>query len=185
MIPDFWPSRALRIHGISSRVALPSPASSRKAPHRKGERIPTVHIAVHQTLPPGSKLPTYTISYQKEHPISNGTSGRRCKANVVNWAATLYVNVIYVYFSRKGLPDNPGFNVNVCNFLQTFSNIACGTNENTKNMASDNVVMGINVWSKATSASSPPIWGFCHCHLSSHDPRETASVHHDTRTPTR
>lgn len=88
-------------------------------------------------------------------------------------------------FSRKGLPDNPGFNVNVCIFLQTFSNIACGTNENTKNMASDSVVMGINVWSKAASASSPPIWGFCHCHLSSHDPRETASVHHDTRTPAR
>lgn len=91
MIPDFWPSSALRIHRISSRVALPSPVSSRKAPHRKGERIPTVHIAVHQALPPGSKLPTYTISYQKEHPISNGTSGRRCKANVVKWAATLYL----------------------------------------------------------------------------------------------
>lgn len=60
-------------------------------------------------------------------------------------------------FSRKGLPDNPGFDVNVCIFLQTSRKTACETNENTKNMATGNVVKGSNVLFKAARASSPPI----------------------------
>lgn len=65
--------------------------------------------------------------------------------------------IFMLIFSREGLPDNLGFNVNVCIFLQTFSNTTSGTNENTENMASSNVIMGSNVSSKAASASSPTI----------------------------
>lgn len=113
----------------------------------------TVHIAVHQPIAPGSEL--YYINPKRTLDLKwhewKKTYGKCGKVGV---------DPIFIFiFSSQGLSENLGLNVNVCVFLQTFSNTSYKTNESIKNMASGNAVMGSNVSSRAASAFSPPIQG--------------------------